>query len=148
MAVHPCVPQLPDDYLCSELWMSFHCSWKCWEWRNVSRKDWCQLADRTIQGTRFHAEDWTTCSGLYHGRFPRAWLEVYARLDGACPSGLAWPHWWWKCCRSLPNWQHVGRLNPCPCGRWLQREQCQPRRTWKSVLILVLVEDGFREGTY
>lgn len=103
-----------------QLRISVHCGWKCWEWRNVSRKCWCQLAVRATQGARFHAEDWTTCSGLYHGRFPRAWIEVYARLDGACPSGLAWPHWWWQCCRSLPSWQHVGRLNPCPGGRWSQ----------------------------
>lgn len=28
--VQPCVPQLPDDYMRSDLWMYFHCGWKCW----------------------------------------------------------------------------------------------------------------------
>ena len=36
-------------------------------------------------------------------------------------------------------------LNPCSCGRWLQRTFLLAFRIKKAVLILVLVEDGFRE---
>ena len=36
-------------------------------------------------------------------------------------------------------------LNPCPCGRWLQRLSSLAKNILKAVLILVLVEDGFRE---
>ena len=36
-------------------------------------------------------------------------------------------------------------LNPCSCGRWLQSVSWQLDRKFKGeVLILVLVEDGFR----
>ena len=38
----------------------------------------------------------------------------------------------------------MASLNPCSCGRWLQRAYLSyEERSWQ-VLILVLVEDGFR----
>ena len=45
---------------------------------------------------------------------------------------------------------HIGRrhsgLNPCSCGRWLQRIAYKGfNKDLTCVLILVLVEDGFRE---
>ena len=39
-------------------------------------------------------------------------------------------------------------LNPCSCGRWLQRVELISEKTWKQVLILVLVEDGFRDDIF
>ena len=48
---------------------------------------------------------------------------------------------------SAGNWTaSSGGLNPCSCGRWLQRP-LRGSNADRRVLILVLVEDGFRESS-
>ena len=44
--------------------------------------------------------------------------------------------------------QEVACLNPCSCGGWSQRFRIDMKNNVKIVvLILVLVEDGLRDGT-